>query len=573
MTRYVTVSLREAGYNVKVISDGRVQTPTLGLVVSRDREIVNFSPLPYYELSAMLSLDRGRKLKGRWVPGGSYENSLDEHKRVISKETADVLVQKLAGVTGAITSVTKKKHNAAPPLPFSLSKLQMAASKKYDITDTLSVVQKLYEAGYVTYPRTDCEYIPEGHFTEAPKVMNTVRLSCPPLSDMWAGIDLSRKNSAWNSAKVEEHHAIIPTTKAPHEGTLSEKERKIYELVCARYVLQFLSEYEYEETTIDFEANKEVFRATGRTVINLGWQGWDRKDEPYGGSKREKTQKDEGDGEASDEDERDTPDILPSVRQGESGLVQAYAAEKTTKPPKPYSYHSLLAAMNGIHVYVKDPQIKAKLRELQGIGTAATQEGIISTLFDRGYIYRKKKEIFPTDLGKLLIDLLSERASALVYPDMTALWEGRMSDIEKGAPLESFVTEVAGMVREIISGSLDIPADIPGMERRKSSSGEIIDTPCPLGCGGSARRYEGKYGLFWKCSCSPGLTFKGVNGGPVVKEQQVEAKCPMPGCKGKAARLAGKKDGHLFWMCHVCGNFFDDIGGVPALRERGKKAR
>jgi DNA topoisomerase-3 len=271
------------------------------------------------------------------------------------------------------------------------------------------------------------------------------------------------------------------------------------------------------------------------------------------------------DGEEDDTGERDAP-ILPSVGQGESGTVQALFLEKTTKPPKRFTFHSLIGAMNAIHVYVKAPEIKAKLKELQGIGTAATQEAIIGTLFERGYVCKKKKEIFSTDLGKLLIDLLAEKASALVYPDMTALWEGRMSDIEKGAPLESFVGEVAGMVNGIISGNLDIPENIPGIERKKPKSGEIVEAPCPLGCGGSARRYDGKYGPFWKCSCSPGLTFNDENGAPAVREQRTEAKCPAPNCKGKAMRLAGKKDGRLFWLCHLCGNFFDDADGKPAMR-------
>jgi DNA topoisomerase-3 len=462
MTRFVTVSLREAGYKVSVLSVGRVQTPTLGLVVTRDREIQNFSPSVYYDLTAVLSLGDGRKLNGRWLPNDAYSACLNEEKRITDRETASGIVQKLDGSAGSVVSVVKKPRAVPPPLPFSLSKLQMAASRKYDITDTLVHAQKLYEAGYITYPRAGCEYIPEGHFGEAGKIIEAIRAACPSLSDMLGGVNLSRKGAAWDDGKISEHHAIIPTAKIP--GTLSDKERKIYELVCARYALQFFSDYEYEETIVEFNAGDEIrekFRVTGRTVINLGWQGWDKQDESTG--KIEKTKEKSSDekglaetqgSEAVETGEGDFVSPLCEVREGETGVVRASLEERTTRPPKPYTYHSLLAAMNGVHAYVKDPQIKAKLRELQGIGTEATQEGVLSTLFERGYVEKKKKQVVSTDLGRLLIDLLTgggeSKASVLVYPDMTAIWEQKMGDIENGGvSLESFVSEVAGMVREI----------------------------------------------------------------------------------------------------------------------------
>jgi DNA topoisomerase-3 len=584
MTRFVTVSLREAGYKVSVLSVGRVQPPTLGLVVTRDREIQNFSPSVYYDLTAVLSLGDGRKLNGRWLPNDAYSDSFNEEKRMTDRETASGIVQKLDGSAGSVVSVIKKPRAVPPPLPFSLSKLQMAASRKYDITDTLAHVQKLYEAAYVTYPRTSCEYIPEGHFSEAPKIIDAIRAACPSLSDMLGGVNLSRKGVAWDDKRITEHHAIIPTAKIP--GTLSGKERKIYELVCARYALQFFSDYEHEETVVEFETGtntKDKFRATGRTVINLGWQGWDKQDESIG--KIEKTKEKSADekglaetqsGEAAETGEGDFVSPLCEVREGETGSVRASPEERTTRPPKPYTYHSLLAAMNGIHIYVRDPQIKAKLRELQGIGTEATQEGIISTLFERGYVEKKKKQVASTELGRLLIDLLTgggeSKASVLVYPDMTAIWEQKMGDIESGGvSLESFVSEVAGMVREILTDNLRVPLDIPGLERRKEIDGEIIEAPCPMGCGANARRFSGKYGFYWKCNCSPDVVFKDVDGVPVIKEARVEAPCPVKDCSGKAVRLANKKDGRLFWLCHKCGSFFDDSDDKPVIREKKRK--
>jgi DNA topoisomerase-3 len=580
MTRFVTVCLREAGYKVSALSVGRVQTPTLGLVVTRDREIQNFSPSVYYELAAALFVGDGRKLNGKWLPNDAYSVCLNEEKRITDKETASGIVQKLDGSAGSIVSIVKKPRAVPPPLPFSLSKLQMAASRKYDITDTLAHAQKLYEAGYVTYPRTGCEYIPEGHFSEAGKVIEAIRTACPSLSDMLGGVDLSRKSAAWDDKRITEHHAIIPTTKTP--GSLSDKERKIYELVCARYALQFFPDYEYEETVVEFEAGGEKFKAEGRTVINLGWQGWDKQDEAI--EKVEKTkEKSAGEkglaetqgGEAVEAGEGDFVSPLCEVREGETGVVRASVEEKSTKPPKPYTYHSLLAAMNNIHTYVKDPLIKAKLRELQGIGTSATQEGIISTLFERCYTEKKKKQVVSTDLGRLLIDLLTgdgaSKASVLVYPDMTALWEQKMGGIESGGvSLESFVAEVAGMVREILADDLNVPPDIPGLERRKEPDGEVIEAPCPTGCGGNARRFSGKYGFYWKCRCSPDVFFKDSDGRPVVPERKQEAKCPIQGCKGKAIRFTRKDGGH-FWKCAKCGSFFNDVDCVPIAAAKGGK--
>ncbi|MDR1510047.1 MAG: hypothetical protein LBS53_10445 [Synergistaceae bacterium] len=627
LTRFVTVSLREV-YETGTISVGRVQTPTLGLVVARDREILNFTPSLYYDITTTLALGGERKITGRWVPKDS--SPADEHGHIADKGAAHKLAQSLEGVDGVITAVTKKTRKASPPLPYSLPKLQMAASKKYDITDTLVHVQKLYESGYVTYPRAGCEYIPEGHFPEAPKVMDAIRAGCPDMADMIGGADLTRKSPAWDTSKISEHHAIIPTARVPIEGALSGAERKIYGLVCSRYVLQFLADYEYEETSVEFEVAGEVFRATGRTVINLGWQGWDKQDEPDGHIKLEEARENAGGCGDDETHELDVPgrsnpqnamDVLPPVKQGEAGGVHAVVLEKTTKPPSRYTYHSLLAAMNNIHLFIKDPEIRMKLKEVQGIGTEATQENIIGVLFKRGYLAKKKKQVVSTDLGKLLIDILSVgKASVMVSPDMTALWEKRMADIEGGAPLGVFISEVADMVRDIISGRLEVPpgiSDMPGVTKkrkcltegcagylrhiappkkspffscpvcnktfndvagapapRKEWEGEIVEVPCPLNCGKNARRFEGKYGYYWKCLCSPDVTFKDVGGAPAAREERTEAKCPVSGCKGKAVRLESKKDGRAFWKCGVCGNFFDDVDGKPVTREiKGSKGR
>lgn len=604
LTRFVTVSLRSAGYDATVKSVGRVQASTLGLVVARDKAISEFTERPYWELRATLSLDGDRTVNGRWVPGEKDASSLDAQKRIVDQSAARSLLSKVDGGSGTVVQIAKKEHRVAPPLPYSLSKLQIAASQKYDITDTLAHLQKLYEAGYVTYPRTDCDYLPEGHLAEAGKVLEAVRAGCPDLTDMMSGIVPNRKGAAWNDKKVREHHAIIPTVKAPLPDALSEKERKIYGLICARYVMQFLPDYEYEETILEFTVDGEKFRATGRAVLDIGWQGWEANAKNDRGDEAAKQENEDEDGD------RDAVQILPQVREGETGDVRGALEEKRTKPPKPYTYNALIRDMNNVHAYVQDAEIKAKLKEIQGIGTSATQENVVATLFARGYLEKRKKNILPTELGRKLIAILSGgKAAVIVKPDLTALWEQRMSDIERGAPFEPFVGEVADMVRDILSDRLEIPADIPGMRRlekcmtldcpgflrhiekkgkanffacpvcratfndvdgkpvqKKESGGEAISAPCPLGCGNEARQFSGKYGLFWKCICSPDSTFKDVSGKPALKTPQTKVDCPVAGCKGQAVQLRAKQDHRLFWLCHACGNFFDDIDGLPVVR-------
>ncbi|MDL2264380.1 DNA topoisomerase III [Synergistaceae bacterium OttesenSCG-928-I11] len=611
LTRFVTVSLREAGYDTTVKSVGRVQAPTLGLVVARDREISGFSSKPYWDLRAVLSLDDEKKITGKWV-AGDCASFLDSQKRIVDSEAARNLLSKIDRKSGAIVQVEKKTHRAAPPLPYSLSKLQIAASQKYDITDALVHLQKLYEAGYVTYPRTDCDYLPEGHFNEAGGVMDAIRCACPDLGDMITRVDLKKKSPAWNDARVNEHHAVIPTVRVPLSDALSDVERKIYGLLCARYAMQFLPDYEYEETILEFTVSEEKFRATGRTVLDIGWQGWETNEK---NAKNEDGNENTGNDAPDEDGDKDAVQILPQVREGECGDVKGSLEEKSTKPPKPYTYHGLIRDMNNVHTYVQDAAIRAKLKEIKGIGTPATQENVIATLFARGYIEKRKKNIYSTELGGNLIDILNGgKAAIIVKPDLTALWEQRMSDIERGAPFEPFIGEVVGMVRGIISKPLAIPKNIPGMQylekcmsldcdgflrhiskpgrpkffacpvcrstfsdvdgkpvKKAESSCETIEAPCPLNCGRNARRFSGKFGVFWKCICSPNTTFKDLDGKPVVKEQLLKAPCPVPGCKGEAARLESRQDKRLFWLCHTCGNFFDDVDYAPAIRS--KKAR
>jgi DNA topoisomerase-3 len=605
LTRYCTLLARGSGYDIQMFSVGRVQTPTLALVVNRDREIENFVSKPFYALSATLALPGRRILTARWQPKEG-QAGLDEEKRLISREICEQIREK-AGTYGVVAGVEKKRHKKSPPLPYSLAKLQIDMSKKYDVTDTMKYAQFLYENGYVTYPRTDCPYLPEGQFAQAQLVLDAIASGCPNFRDILRQADPSRKSPAWNDSKIAEHHAIVPTAKVPLANTLDDIQRKVYELVATRYAVQFLADCEYEQTTVSITAGGEDFVATGRVVLVGGWTLWEKEEEDT-----EKTKRKEDDANAKE---------LPSVEEGEGGPFETSVEEKKTAPPKRFTYETLLAAMNGIHAYVSDPAIKKILRELDGIGTAATQEGIIKKLFDpkRNYLEKQKKNIVSTPLGRALVDLLNAagRGAALVKPDLTALWEKKLSAVEAGElPLAEFVSEVSSMVTDIVrdsdvtvpelegvaKGGRTSPAEASDKKclkegcggflrlvRRKDGSGSFFSCPeckstysvgedgapvpklppveegCPA-CDGKAQRKSGPYGVYWACpKC--GNKFNDVDGRPVVKEKKekfAEAACPVKKCKGTAVRYPSKyKEGSYYWKCRVCGNTFNDIEGKP----------
>lgn len=589
-SRNATLRAVNAGYDV-FFTVGRVQTPTLGLVVGRDREIENFVSKPYFTLHAALRLQGGRVTTGRWQPG---ENAtLDAEGRLVDLPYRDALEMKLTDAQGVVSHVEKKMHKRPPPLPYNLAQLQIDASRKLDLTDTLKYVQSLYEQGYVTYPRSGCPYIPDGHHQEASKILDAIHAGGRIDAAFLDGADCNRKSPAWDDSKVTEHHAIIPTVKVPLQ--LPEIEGKIYDLIVTRYVLQFHPDHEYRETRVLFSAADETFKATGREIVLPGWTNIEQPDQE------------------DDEKSKEEQVALPTVVAGEIGVTTPVLEEKKTTPPKRFDYASLLKAMNNIHLYVDDPEIRKQLKELDGIGTSATQENIVKLLFDRGFLEKRKKQVLSTHIGRSLIDFLSvgDGARLLVKPDLTALWEQRMTGIEEGRlSLEDFLGEVIKMVSKFVQEAPVIPeiSDIPKLKKclkdncdgylrhikgttapffvcqkcksifnsvagepvmKKESSGEVVEAECPLGCGKKARRFSGTYGFFWKCFCSP-TPFKDVDGQPIVREEREKASCPIKGCKGKAERILKKDNKTFFWKCPTCKNFFDDVDGQPKLQEKKK---
>ncbi|MGP5017354.1 DNA topoisomerase III [Vreelandella alkaliphila] len=413
MTRLCTLIGQSAGYN-GVLSIGRVQTPVLGLVVHRDQEIENFITKPFYEVFITLQTVAGESFTAKWKPSTACEPYMDEEGRVLSRKLAEVVLQKVVGHAGNVIAVKRDKKKQPAPLPYSLSSLQIDASKRFNLNaqKTLDICQQLYERHkLITYPRSDCRYLPKGHYAERQTVAQSIARTSAALSDSVQKADLDLKSKAWNDAKVGAHHAIIPTSRAVPGDRLSQDEKNIYELVARQYLMQFYPAFEYAEHQIDSEVEGGLFIAKQKSVISSGWKAL---------LPPQKTPK---------QGEEFSSAALPNVNSGDPvTCIDGKMDEKQTSPPKRFTDATLLSAMTGIARYVSDPEIKKVLRDTDGLGTEATRAGIIELLFKRQFLTKKGKEIHSTEAGKHLVNSLPKR---MVVPDMTAHWESQLEAISE----------------------------------------------------------------------------------------------------------------------------------------------
>ncbi|WP_027966602.1 DNA topoisomerase III [Halomonas halocynthiae] len=413
MTRLCTLLGQRAGYN-GVLSIGRVQTPVLGLVVYRDQEIANFTSKPFYEVLITLQTQAGERFFAKWQPSAACEPYMDAQGHVLSRQLAEVVVQKVVGNAGKVIAVKRDKKKQPPPLPYSLSSLQIDASKRFNLNaqKTLDICQQLYERHkLITYPRSDCRHLPKGHYTERQTVVQAIAKTAPGLAESAQRADLNLISKAWNDAKVGAHHAIIPTSRAMSSEQLSRDEAHIYELVARQYLMQFYPAFEYTEHQIDSEVAGGLFVAKQTSTLAQGWKALLPP--------QKKT------AQAS----APSPTPLPSVKTGDAvTCLDGKVEEKHTSPPKHFTDATLLAAMTGIARFVSDPEIKKVLKDTDGLGTEATRAGIIELLFKRQFLTKKGKEIHATDIGKQLVKALPER---MVAPDMTAHWESQLDAISE----------------------------------------------------------------------------------------------------------------------------------------------
>jgi len=488
MTRLYTLLGRAAGYD-GVLSVGRVQTPLLGLIVRRDIEIEKFVPKPYYTILAEIA-GASHPFVATWRPGTSAEAALDSEGHLVDASVAAAIERKTAAQPAVVATATRKRQAEPPPLPYCLSDLQIDGGKRLHLGPKriLDICQTLYETHrLITYPRSDCPYLPEGHLSQSADVVRAVVAVEPRLAELASAADLTRRSRAWNDGKITAHHALIPTPRRARDVRLHEEERAVYDLVARRYLAQFYSPHQFDQLEAHLTVAGELFVAKGQQTVALGW----RQVLPPSAA-----QADDDVGAAGRSDEKATP--IPPLSTGQTlRTARTQTLAKKTTPPRRFTAASLIEAMTGIARFVSNPQIKQLLRDTDGIGTPATQASIIQTLFEREFIEEKNRQVTATATGRALIQALPEVATR---PDMTALWETTLRKVHEGsAPLQGFLDAVRRQITQLVNeGRAASRIGLPRTEFR----------PCPgAGCGGNLRRQQGKNGPFWACSAYPACRF------------------------------------------------------------------
>jgi DNA topoisomerase-3 len=443
LTRAYTLQGQRTGYN-SVLSVGRVQTPLLGLVVRREQEISKFVSKPFYQVQAHIALASKESIAftAKWQPSESCQPYCDEEGRVLVKALAENVVKRIENQPATISNIESNEKQQAAPLPFNLSQLQISAAKQFSMNAklVLDVCQALYEKHkLVTYPRSDCRYLPKEQLKQASSIVNTLAKSSLSCNKSAQGANTALVSKAWNDKKITAHHAIIPTEKSPENINLNTFEKNIYLLIVRQYLIQFYPAYIYQQTKVNILIAGGDFVSQAKVEKQLGWQVLFPK------SKK---------AQATDnvKQENEQEQTLPPLQKGQIlHCQQGELIEKNTSPPQSFTDATLLGAMTGIARYVNDPTIKKVLKETDGLGTDATRAGIIDLLFKRDFLQRQGKSITATDVGVALINALPEMAT---LPDMTAQWEATLTAIsEKNANYLSFMHPLTTVVTEMVQGA------------------------------------------------------------------------------------------------------------------------
>ncbi len=450
LTRAYTLQGRKVGYQ-GVLSVGRVQTPVLGLVVRRDEEIASFVSKPFYEVLAHLKTENDDSFSAKWQPSEACKPYMDDEGRVIYKKLAENVVGRITHQQGEVTGLTTKDKQQNPPLPYSLSSLQIDGAKRFGMSakEVLDICQSLYEKHkLITYPRSDSRHLPKEQHQLAPKVIAAIADGAGELIRSCDAPNAKLKSKAWNDAKVDAHHAIIPTEKSAASISLNTKERQLYQHIARQYLAQFYPVYRYAETNVEVIIAGGRFTTKAKQDIALGWK------QLFPASKND---------QASSNNNEELPQ-LPKLELGQMlTCYQGELLEKQTQPPKHFTDATLLSAMTGISRYVTDSEIKKVLKDTDGLGTEATRAGIIELLFKRGYLSRQGKSILATDVGKALIACLPESASR---PDMTAYWEQMLNKISRReASYQFFMQPMLTSLTELVTTSQQqLPTQLQGVK-------------------------------------------------------------------------------------------------------------
>lgn len=402
------------GQNRQVLSIGRVQTPTLALIVNRQAEIDNFKPEPYWELKTVYRNTTFSVTKGKFT----------------KKEEGEAFLEIVRQKEFTVTDISEKKGKEYAPRLFDLTSLQVECNKKFAFTadDTLKLIQSLYEKKVTTYPRVDTTFLSDDIYPKVPNTLNGL-VDYIDLTASLLKAKIRKDKRVFDNSKVTDHHAIIPT--GVPARNLTDNERKVYDLVVRRFIAAFYPDCEISTTTVLGKVDKVDFKVTGKQILKPGWRvvfGAEQKD---------------SDAEPSDEE-----GVLPDFIKGESGPHKPTLGEKWTQPPKPYTEATLLRAMETAGKLVDNDELRDALKE-NGIGRPSTRAAIIETLFKRNYIRKERKNLFPTATGVELIDTIQEEL--LKSAELTGLWEKKLRQIERGTyEARTFLEELKLMVHQVV---------------------------------------------------------------------------------------------------------------------------
>ncbi|MDU1905487.1 MAG: DNA topoisomerase 3 [Dysgonomonas sp.] len=498
-TRLYTVKY---GQNKSVLSIGRVQTPTLALIVNRQLEIENFKPEPYWELKTIYRETTFSATKGRFTTQEEGEKFLNEIK----------------GSEFEVTDVTVKKGEELPPRLFDLTSLQVECNKKFSFSaeDTLKTIQSLYEKKLTTYPRVDTTFLSDDIF---PKVPNTLKglAGYENLINPILASKIKKSKKVFDNSKVTDHHAIIPT--GVRANAISENERKVYDLIVRRFIAVFYPNCKISTTTVLGEAAKVEFKTTGKQILEPGWR-----------VVFEKSQNTSNDDEQKEKDEEN---ILPDFVKGEKGPHEPALNEKWTTPPKYYTEATLLRAMETAGKLVDNDELRDALKE-NGIGRPSTRAAIIETLFKRNYIRKEKKNLHATITGVQLVQTIKEEL--LKSAELTGLWEKKLRQIERNEyeprifidELKQMLCQIVANVRNDWGNRITIEEAIqekaePAKTKKKSAPKEKKTTKapkedkiekdillCPICKKGTLLKGKSAFGCSeWKAGCAFRLPFDG----------------------------------------------------------------
>ena len=423
------------------LSIGRVQTPTLALIVHRQQEIERFVPEPYWVLSTVYRdttftarLDTGEEEEeGKTAERERTENKGATKRGFTDRAEAEAALRAIENTPFTVTAVTKKKGSEAPPRLFDLTALQVECNRKfgYGADLTLEIVQQLYEAKYTTYPRVDTTFLPDDMYGKSKGILNGLSGLYGDLLTPLRGEKLRKSKKVFDSSKVTDHHAIIPTGVPPR--ALTDVQRRVYDLIARRFIAVFYPDCRFATTTVDGEAADVPFRATGKVILDEGWRAVFRRD----------ATKDENTPQRADEER-----TLPDFTKGESGPHTPTLTAKETTPPKPFTEATLLRAMETAGRTVDNEELRDALKE-NGIGRPSTRAAIIQTLFRRGYIRRRNKSLEATPTGVELIGVIKEEL--LKSAELTGQWENKLRRIEHhDYSAQQFIAELKQMVCELV---------------------------------------------------------------------------------------------------------------------------